>query len=308
MTVLKAACRELMAMTVVAVNSQSPSRVNGVSSLLRIYPGSTTVFASLTMKNPSFVSRGVILFFLLAAFAATAFTATAFAEEKKQPMALTPVPHPGKEKLHESFNEISKEGKAPLVFLGDSITQGWSGRGKDVWEKYWAPLGAANFGIGGDRTEHILWRLENGNYDGLKPKLTVLMIGTNNTGHEGREMSEHGGKVYSSSVEETVDGVAEIVKVLQQKQPQMKILLLAIFPRGATPEDPMRQKNEEINKRIANLADGEKIVFLDINDVFLDEDGTLSKEIMPDLLHPNALGYEYWAEAIEGPVKEMMAE
>lgn len=230
------------------------------------------------------------------------------AKEPVKPLALTPAPHPGKEKLHESFNEISKQGEAPIVFLGDSITQGWSGKGKEAWAKYWAPMGAANFGIGGDRTEHILWRLENGNYDGLKPKLTVLMIGTNNTGHEGRAMKEHGGAVYTSSAEETAEGVTAIVEMLQKKQPQMKILILAIFPRGADSNDAKRQKNEKVNQMIANLADDKKVYFMDINDKFLEADGSLSKEIMPDLLHPNAAGYEIWSKAIEGKVKELAAE
>ena len=84
--------------------------------------------------------------------------------------AVRPVLHPGTEKRHESFNVISKQGEAQLVFLGDSITHGWEGKGKAVWEKTWAPRKAANFGIGGDRTEHVLWRLENGNFDGLKPR------------------------------------------------------------------------------------------------------------------------------------------
>lgn len=231
-----------------------------------------------------------------------------YSKEPVKPLALTPAPHPGKEKLHASFNEISKQGEAPIVFLGDSITQGWSGKGKEAWAKYWAPMGAANFGIGGDRTEHILWRLENGNYDGLKPKLTVLMIGTNNTGHEGRAMKEHGGAVYTSSAEETAAGVTAIVEVLQKTQPQMKILILAIFPRGADSNDAKRQKNEKVNQTIANLADGKKIYFMDINDQFLEEDGTLSKDIMPDLLHPNAEGYEIWSKAIERKVKELVAE
>jgi lysophospholipase L1-like esterase len=169
-------------------------------------------------------------------------------------------------------------------------------------------LKAANFGIGGDRTEHILWRLQNGNYDGLKPKLTVLMIGTNNTGHEGRVMEEHGGAIYSSSVEETVEGIATIVELLKEKQPQMKILLLAIFPRGADSDDPKRQQNEEINQRIAKLADDKMVTYLDINEAFLKEDGTLSREVMPDLLHPNAAGYEIWSKAIEDEVKELMAD
>jgi len=249
--------------------------------------------------NPKSLFLPLAVFFVLVSYAHG---------ESPKPLALSPVPHPGKEALHASFNEISKKGEAPLVFLGDSITQGWSGKGKAVWEKYWAPLGAANFGIGGDRTEHILWRLANGNYDGLKPKLTVLLIGTNNTGHQGRPMPEHGGAVYSSTAGETAAGVTEIVKVLKQKQPQMKILLLAIFPRGATPEDKMRQQNEKTNELIAKLDDGKSVFFMDINKGLLEADGTLSKDIMPDLLHPNEKGYEIWASSIEARVKELMAE
>ncbi len=243
----------------------------------------------------------------LSAAVLSVFSTLALAESPKS-LALTPAPHPGKEAKHTSFNEISKKGEAPLVFLGDSITEGWGGKGKAAWEQYWAPLGAANFGIGGDRTEHILWRLANGNYDGLKPKLTVLMIGTNNTGHQGRPMAEHGGAVYASTAAETAAGVTEIVKVLKGKQPQMKILLLAIFPRGATPDDPMRQQNEQTNKLIAKLDDGKTVFFMDINESLLESDGTLSKEIMPDLLHPNEKGYEIWSKAIEPRVKDLMAE
>ncbi len=236
------------------------------------------------------------------------FVSLASGGNNSKNFAISPALHPGTEKKHESFNKISKQGKAPLVFLGDSITAGWSGRGKAVWEKDWAPLSAANFGIGGDRTEHILWRLQNGNYDGLKPKLTVLMIGTNNTGHQGRAMREHNGAIYSSSAEQTAEGVTAIVNLLKKKQPQMKILLLAIFPRGATPTDAKRVQNEKTNRLIAKLADNRTVHFLDINKKFLQPDGTLSKEIMPDLLHPNAAGYRIWSDAIEGKVKELMGE
>ena len=103
-------------------------------------------------------------------------------------------------------------------------------------------------------------------------------------------------------------GITEIVKVLKEKQPQMKILLLAIFPRGATPEDKMRQQNEATNQLIAKLDDGKTVFFMDINQDFLEADGTLSKEIMPDLLHPNEKGYEIWSKAIEARVKGLMAE
>jgi lysophospholipase L1-like esterase len=228
--------------------------------------------------------------------------------EKPVNLAVSPALHPGTEAKHESFNEISKLGEARIVFLGDSITAGWSGKGKEVWEKTWAPMKAVNFGIGGDRTEHILWRLEHGNYDGLKPELTVLMIGTNNTGHQGRAMAEHGGVLYSSTAEQTAEGVTMIIDLLKKKQPQMKILLLAIFPRGADNDDKMRQQNEVTNQLIAKLADEKTVYFLDINKAFLEADGTLSKEIMPDLLHPNAAGYQIWTDAIQGKVKELLGE
>jgi len=234
-------------------------------------------------------------------------TSFAFAETSPN-YAIKPVLHPGTEKRHESFNEISKKGEAEIVFLGDSITHAWDrqGAGKDNWDKTWVPLKAANFGIGGDRTEHVLWRLENGNFDGLKPKLIVLMIGTNNTGHQGRPQKELDGAVYQCSAQQTADGVKAILGKLGQKCPSSKVLLLGIFPRGANNEDKMRQQNEATNALIKGYADGQKVVFMDIGSKFLESDGTLSKEIMPDLLHPNAKGYEIWTQAIESKVREML--
>jgi len=240
---------------------------------------------------------------LLASLLFTVAFANLHADEN---YAIKPVLHPGTEARHESFNVISKKGEAQLVFLGDSITHGWEKGGKEVWDKYWAPLNAANFGIGGDRTEHVLWRLEHGNFDGLKPKEIVIMIGTNNTGHQGRPQKELDGAVYQCTAQQTADGVKAIITKLQAKCPEAKILLLAIFPRGATPEDKLRKQNEETNAIIKGFADNKKVYFMDINAKFLGTDGTLSKEIMPDLLHPNAKGYEIWAEAIEPKVKELL--
>ena len=137
--------------------------------------------------------------------------------------ATIPAFHEGTEARHERFNAISKEGSAKLVFLGDSITEGWEGAGAAAWEKYYGPATgrhAANFGIGGDRTEHVLWRLEHGNFDGLNPKLIVVMIGTNNAGHR------------KDPAPETAQGVSRIVFTLLAKCPESKILLLGIFPRG----------------------------------------------------------------------------
>lgn len=222
-------------------------------------------------------------------------------------VATTPVPRDAKwMERHEGFNEISKKGEAELVFLGDSITQGWSGKGKAAWEKYWVPLKAANFGIGGDRTEHVLWRLYNGNFDGLKPKLVVLMIGTNNTGHQGRPQAELNGAIYNCQAEHTADGVRAILNKLHEKLPETKVLMLGIFPRGADSTDAMRKQNEETNALISKYADGQKVHYMDIGSTFLQSDGTLSKDIMPDLLHLSEKGYDMWAAAIEPKVKELL--
>lgn len=220
--------------------------------------------------------------------------------------ATQPVLHPGTEKRHESFNEISKKGDVDLVFLGDSITHGWESKGKAIWDHTWAPLKAANFGIGGDRTEHVLWRIEHGNFDGIKPKEIVLMIGTNNTGHQGRPQKELDGAVYQCSAQQTAEGIKTILAKLQQKCPEAKILLLAIFPRGANKEDKLRQQNEATNAIVKGFADDKKVFFMDIGDKFLEPDGTLPKTVMPDFLHPNEMGYQIWTDAIQAKVKELL--
>ena len=208
-------------------------------------------------------------------------------------VATTPVSRPEVrwQERHARFNEISKQGEGQVVFLGDSITQGWEGKGKAAWDKQFASLKAVNFGIGGDRTEHVLWRLDHGNGDGLKPKAVVLMIGTNNTGHQGRDG-------YVCTAQQTADGVQAILDRLTVKFPQAKVLLVGILPRGANPEDAFRRQNEETNRLLKALADGQRIVWRDYGAAFLSQDGTLSPEIMPDLLHLSERGYDIWAEKL----------
>lgn len=209
--------------------------------------------------------------------------------------AVTPVPRDGGwMNRHNSFNERVKQGNVDLIFIGDSITQGWEGAGKEIWAKYYTPRHAVNLGIGGDRTQHVLWRLENGNIAGIKPKLAVIMIGTNNSG--------------SNTSEQIADGITAIVKKLQHDLPETKILLLAVFPRGADSSDAKRKVNEGANAIVAKLADGEKVFYLDLGPKFLAADGTLSKEIMPDLLHLSPKGYQIWAEGIEPDVKRLLGE
>jgi lysophospholipase L1-like esterase len=193
---------------------------------------------------------------------------------------------------HEKFVGIAKEGKAQLVFLGDSITAGWGAK-KDIWDKAFGTYTPANFGIGGDRTQHVLWRITNGELDGIKPKAVVLMIGTNNS--------------RTDSAEGIAKGVTLIVETIRAKQPQAKILLLAVFPRGekAAP-NPQRDKLKQVNSIIAKLDDGKNIHYLDIGDKFLQPDGSLTKEIMPDFLHLSAAGYQIWADAIGPKLTELM--
>src|ERR1043165_2202337 len=117
------------------------------------------------------------LFALLALVLVVSFTVRA--EEAKKPSTITPMQKDPKR--HEQFLAVAKKGDIDLLFLGDSITDGWRGGGKKVWETNFAPLKAANFGISGDRTEHVLWRIENGELEGIDPKVVILMIGTNNS-------------------------------------------------------------------------------------------------------------------------------
>jgi lysophospholipase L1-like esterase len=215
--------------------------------------------------------------------------APATAGEKKNP-ATTPINRDVAR--HKEFLEIAKKGNVDVVFIGDSITQGWGNNA--VWEKNFAPLNAANFGISGDQTGHVLWRITEGKeLDTIRPKVAVLMIGTNNSGRD--------------SAEQIAEGITLIVKTIHEKTPKTKILLLGVFPRDAQPGTERRVKLANVNKIIAKLDDGGKTVkFLDIGEKFLEKDGTLSKEVMPDFLHLSAKGYEIWADAITPTLKEML--
>jgi len=195
---------------------------------------------------------------------------------------------------HQRFNERVKQGNVDLIFIGDSITQGWEGPGKDVWEQFYGKRNAVNLGISGDRTQHVLWRLDNGNINGISPKLAVVMIGTNNSG--------------DNSPEEIADGITAIVHKLRAKLPNTKVLILGIFPRGADPSDARRKVNEKTNEIVKKLADNKTVFYQDLSEAFLEDDGTLSRMIMPDLLHLSKQGYTIWAETIEPNVKKLMGE
>lgn len=211
-------------------------------------------------------------------------------------------PHRHADKLTERDAILSEKRPLQIVFVGDSITHGWENGGKQLWDERFAPRGAFNIGFSGDRTEHVLWRLgvESGQINneiaGLNPKLFVVMIGTNNTGHR------------KGAPDATAKGIEQIVDRLLEQAPESKVLLLAVFARDEKPDGELRQINDEVNKRIAKLDAHDRVEFLDINEVFLDDDGTLPKSVMPDLLHPNEAGYKLWADAIEEPIARLLGE
>lgn len=197
---------------------------------------------------------------------------------------------------HNNNVAVAKEGKAELLFMGDSITDFWRNEsgpfaGKQVFDKHFGKWKVANFGIAGDTTQGVLYRLQNGEGEGFSPKAVMLMIGTNNTA--------------SNTAPEIAEGIGAVVLDLKDRFPNAKILLLAVFPRGG-PKDAVRRQISEINERISNLDDGLRVHYLDIGPKFLDAEGNIPGDVMSDKLHPSAKGYEIWAEAVEGTLGKLM--
>lgn len=216
--------------------------------------------------------------------------------------ATAPTQHPGVQPVekdtyrHEEIlarkEHLIRTGGTNIVFIGDSITDGWrQDPQREIFEDYFGLYRPYNIGVGGDQTQHVLWRIGHGELDGIAPKVAVLMIGTNNLG-------------YGMTPEETVQGITRIVTTVRQQLPNSKLLLLGILPRGKSPEDPFRALIKKTNKMLSALDDGSHIVYRDIGAAFLDSNGYLSANVMPDYLHPNAAGYEIWARAIKGTIDE----
>lgn len=200
---------------------------------------------------------------------------------------------------HEAICRIGLEHPVELVFLGDSITQSFGGPGRSVsgagaatWNERFAPRAAANFGISGDRTEHLLWRIEHGAFEHTSPELVVLMIGTNNLPHD--------------SAEATAAGVEAVVERLLVTLPESKLLLLGVFPRGEDPTHAMRAKVRAVNARLSALDARERVTFRDLNDAFLLDDGRANPALLADdFLHLRPAGYNAWADAIESDIERL---
>jgi lysophospholipase L1-like esterase len=232
---------------------------------------------------------------LLVLAAAAAIAAVGSERAAAQNTAIIPAPF--QEERHLGFVEEARRGGIDCLLMGDSITDWWRRAGLSVYEANFGDLDCANFGIAGDRTQGVLWRMQNGELDGYSPKAMMLMIGTNNLSARNRT---------PNTPAEIAMGIATIVTTFRARFPDAKVLLLGVFPRGAEASNPYRASIREINALIAALDDGEHVRFLDIGDRFLEPDGSISVEVMADGLHPTTRGYEIWAEAVMPTFKEML--
>lgn len=193
---------------------------------------------------------------------------------------------------HEAKLTESGRETAEVLFIGDSITHEWETTGKAVADNYFSEFSIFNIGFSGDRTENVLWRIQQGELDGINPALAVLMVGTNNTGHR------------QDPPVCTARGIQMILEEFQERLPEMKVLLLGIFPRGKTPENDLRKLNNSVNQLLKPMSDGERVFYYNINTAFLDENGILPESLMPDGLHPNEEGYRIWAQTMLPLIKE----
>ncbi|HLP24123.1 MAG TPA: GDSL-type esterase/lipase family protein [Acidobacteriota bacterium] len=239
-------------------------------------------------------------FLTVVAFAAAPLSL--FAQTAKPYDPSIGAPKRGNAHFYELHAQDLKRAKQPmqLLFIGDSITEGW-GKAPDIWAANYEKYQAANFGISGDRTEHVIWRIEDGVLKGVQPKVVVLMLGTNNSG-------EHTGEQIAAADK-------KIVELIRANIPEAKVLLLAIFPRGPRKDKEGKivddgvkrmQVIHEANAILAKLDDGKNVRFLDIGAKFLDADGKIPDAVMPDQLHPNVAGYQIWADAMRPLLEEMM--
>lgn len=195
---------------------------------------------------------------------------------------------------HTALTKNLKENNCDLLFIGDSITQGWEGAGKEVWNQVFVPLNAANFGISGDRTEHVLWRMNDSKLETPRPpKVCVIHIGTNNTGHYKAQQP----------AEETAKAIAAIAKKLTDKFSKTDVIILQIFPRGKNSDDPLRIHNEKINSLLAKLK-MPRVTTVNINNAFLNSDSTFKEGLSGDLLHLTPQGYQVWADALTPYLKK----
>ncbi len=201
-------------------------------------------------------------------------------------------------KRHEEVLRIKGAVNPEIVLIGDSITHFWAGEpksnhanGPHAWDSAFGKSRTLNLGFGWDRTKNVLWRIDHGELDGLKPGLVVIHIGTNNTSQTKNARQ--------NTAPEIAAGVLAVCEGVRKKLPNTKIVLMAVFPREEKPDHPRRKLIGETNLLLADMAREKGFVFLDIGPKLLTPDGILTKELAPDFCHPTEKGYQIWADALQ---------
>lgn len=210
--------------------------------------------------------------------------------------AVTPAPRENLMDRHERHMVLARAGGAPIVFLGDSITQHWNrpDMGLPVWNRFFkeGALKAVNLGIGGDRTEHVLWRVQNGELDGFEAKLVILEVGINNIGQRPGAQEP---------AADTLAGIRAVLDEVRRRQPRAKVVLHPIFSRAAgesEPADVLQRRADAVNSELYKFCDGITVFWCDFNDRLTTADGHYPSSVAPDGLHPLTIGYEIWAAEI----------
>jgi lysophospholipase L1-like esterase len=196
---------------------------------------------------------------------------------------------------HDANVTRARQGNIDVLFFGDSITKCWVRDGADVWKSRFVPMKAENFGISGDATQHVLWRMQNGELENIHPKVIVLMIGTNNIAGQ-------------DSPADIAQAVGAIVGEIRQRLPETRVLVLGILPNQELATHPRREKIRATNKITSKLQDGDHVTYLDISDKFLQSDGSFSVEITKDFVHLTPKGYEVFADAIQPTIESMLSK
>jgi N-acetylglucosamine-6-sulfatase len=194
-------------------------------------------------------------------------------------------------KAHQRLLARTKQGGIDLLLLGDSLIQFWD-KYPDAFDKAFGDYKTANYGVAGDRVENLLWRIENGELEGLKPRVILLMIGTNNTG--------------INAADQIAAGISHTVQTLRSKCPDSKILLLSILPRAREGEEAKSDAINTINSAISKLDDGSTVKYIDLASKFKSPDGKISRELMVDGMHLTGKGYNLWGDTLEDILKPLM--
>jgi lysophospholipase L1-like esterase len=234
-----------------------------------------------------------------AAEPAVAPPATPAAPDPAAPVART---DPNSRTAHEQLLAKASKGRIDVYFVGDSITRRWGATDYpdflDNWKKNFHGWNAANFGWGGDTIQNVLWRLHHGELDRVNPKVIVVMAGTNNVGGA---VPAGGDEARAAAISK---GLEAVLGVCREKAPDAVIVLMGITPRNDSPA--ALATVTKANERLARLADGKKVRYLNINDKLADKEGRLLEGMSPDRLHLSVKGYQVWADALKPILTELL--